>query len=54
MAKILPANSGDLGSIPGSARYPREGSGYPLQYSFLENPMDRGSWQATDPGVAKS
>ena len=33
-------NAGDLGSIPGSGRYPREGNGYPLQYSCLENPMD--------------
>ena len=54
MVKILPANSGDPGSIPGLGRSPREGSGYPLQYSFLENPVDRGSWQATVPGVAKS
>ena len=34
-------NAGDLGSIPGSGRSPGEGNGYPLQYSFLENPMDR-------------
>ena len=40
--KSLPANAGDLGSIPGSGRFPGEGNGYPLQYSCLENPMDRG------------
>ena len=34
----------DLGSIPGSGRYPGEGNGYPVQYSCLENPMDRGAW----------
>ena len=38
---------GDLGSIPGLGRSPEEGNGYPLQYSFLENPMDKGAWQAT-------
>ena len=36
-------NAGDLGSIPGSERSPREGNGNPLQYSCLENPMDRGA-----------
>ena len=36
-------NVGDLGSIPGLGRYPREGSGNPLQYSCLENPVDRGA-----------
>ena len=46
--------SGDLGSIPGSRRSPGEGNGYPLQYSSLENPMDRGAWRATVHGVAKS
>ena len=40
-------SAGDLGSIPGSGRSPREGNGNPLQYSYLENPMDRGTWQAT-------
>ena len=40
-------NSGDLGSIPGSGRSPGEGNGYPLQYSCLENSMDRGPWQVT-------
>ena len=37
-------NAGDWGSIPGSGRYPGEGSGNPLQYSCLENPMDGGAW----------
>ena len=45
-------NVGDLGSIPGSGRSP-EGNGNPLQYSCLENPMDRGAWWATVHGVAK-
>ena len=47
-------NAGDLGSIPGSGRSPGEGNGNPLQYSCLENPMDRGAWCATVHGVAKS
>ena len=47
-------NVGDLGSIPGSGRSPGEGNGNPLQYSCLENFMDRGAWQATVHGVAKS
>ena len=47
-------NAGDLGSIPESGKSPGEGNGYPLQYSCLENPMDRGAWQATVHGVAKS
>ena len=47
-------NAGDPGSIPGFGRSPGEGNGYPLQYSFLENPIDRGSWWATVHGVAKS
>ena len=37
-------NAGDLGSIPGLRRYPGEGNGYPLQYSSLENSMDRAAW----------
>ena len=45
---------GDQGSIPGSRRSPGEGNGYPLQYSCLENPMDRGAWWAEVHGVAKS
>ena len=47
-------NVGDLGSIPGLERSPGEGNGYPLQYSCLENPMDRGAWWATVHGVTKS
>ena len=46
-------NAGDLGSIPGSGRSPREGNGNPLQYSCLENSMDRGTWQATVHRVAE-
>ena len=52
-----PANAGDLtdaGSIPGSGRCPGEGNGNPLQYSCLENPMDRGAWRATVHGVTQS
>ena len=37
-------SAGDLGSIPGSGRFPGEGNGNPLQYSCLENPMDDGAW----------
>ena len=44
---------GDPGSIPGSGRPPREGNGNPLQYSCLENPMDRGPWRVTIQGVAE-
>ena len=47
-------NTGDLGSVLGLGRSPGEGNGYPLQYSCLENSMDRGAWQATVHGVAKS
>ena len=47
-------NVGDLGSIPGSGRSPGEGNGNPLQYSSLENPMDRGAWRATVHGVTES
>ena len=47
-------NAGDLGSIPGSGRSPGEENGNPLQYSCLENFMDRGAWWATVQGVAKS
>ena len=47
-------NAGDSGSIPGSGRSPGEGNGSPLQYSYLENSIDRGAWQATDHRVAKS
>ena len=55
--KNLPANAGDTGdagSVPGLGRYPGEGSGYPLQYSCLENSMDRGAWWATVQQAAKS
>ena len=45
---------GGLGSIPGLGRSPGEGNGTPLQYSCLENPMDRGAWWATVYGVTKS
>jgi len=45
--------AGDLGSFPGLGRSPREGNGNPLQYSGLENFMDRGVWQATIHGVAE-
>ena len=47
-------NAGDLGSIPGLGRAPVEGKGYPLQYSSLENPMDRGAGWATIHGVPES
>ena len=57
VVKNPPANAGDVrdkGLIPGSGRFPGEGNGYPLQYSCLENPMDRGAWWATVHGVEKS
>ena len=44
----------DMGLIPGSGRSPGEGHGNPLQYSCLENPMDRGAWQAAVHGVAQN
>ena len=47
-------NVGNLGSIPGSRRSPVEGNGNPLLYSCLENPIDRGAWQATAHGSQKS
>ena len=47
-------NAGDLGSIPGFGRPPGEGNSYPLEYSGLENSMDRGAWQATVHGVTES
>ena len=53
MVKNPPASAGDVGSIPGSGRSPAEGKDNSLQYSHLENPMDRGAWQATVRGVAK-
>ena len=58
MVKSSPANATDtrdMGSIPGSRRYPGGGHDNPLQYSCLENPMDRGAWWwATVHGVTKS
>ena len=54
MVKNPPANAGDTGSIPGLGRPPGGGNGNPLQYSCLENPMDRGAWWATVHGVSKS
>ena len=57
MVKNPPASAGDIndvGSIPGSGRFPIEENGNPFQYSCLENPMDRGAWWATVRGVAES
>ena len=57
VVKNPPANKGDtrdVSWIPGLGRSPGVGNGIPLQDSCLENPMDRGAWQATVPGVAKS
>ena len=57
VVKNPPANAGDIrdeDSIPGLGRSPGEGHGNALQYSCLENPMDRGAWWAIAPGVAKS
>ena len=57
MVKNLPANAAgmrDVGSIPGLERCPEEGNGNPLQYSCLENPMDRGAWQVTIHWVVKN
>ena len=53
MEKNSSANAGDLGSIPGLGRSPGEGSGYPLQYSCLENPMDNRALWATVHGVTR-
>ena len=53
IVKNLSAYAGDPGSIPGSERSPGEGNGNPLQYSCLENSMERGSWRATVHGIAK-
>ena len=47
-------SAGDLGLIPGLGGSPGGGNGYSLQYSYLENPVDRGAWWATVHGVAKS
>ena len=57
VVKNLPANAadaGDVGSMPGLVRSPREENGNPVQYSCLENSMDRGTWWATVYGVIKS
>ena len=57
LVKNLPANAkdtGDTSSIPGSGSFPGVGNGIPLQYSCLQNPMDRGAWQAAVHGVAES
>ena len=57
VVKNLPANAvdtGDVGLIPGSSRFPRRGNDNPLQYSCLENPMERGAWQTIVYRVAKS
>ena len=57
VVKNLPANAGDtadMGLFPGPGRSPRGEHGNPLQYFCLENPMDRGAWQATVHGTAKS
>ena len=51
--KASACNAGDPSSIPGLGRSPGEGNGNPLQYSCLENPMDRGTWQATIHGVSR-
>ena len=56
VVKNPPANAGDLrdsGLISGLGRFPGKGNDNPLQYSCLENPMDRGAWQATVHGVAR-
>ena len=54
VVKNTPANAGDAGLNPGSGRSPGDGNGNPLQYSCLENPMDRGGWWAQVHGVAQS
>ena len=53
VGKESACRAGDLGSIPGWGRSPGEGNGNPLQYSCLENPMDRGAWQAAVNGVTR-
>ena len=53
MVKNMPANAGDVGLIPGLGRSPGEGNGKQLQYSYLENPLDRGAWRAAVHGVTK-
>ena len=53
VGKESACNAGDPGSVPGLGRSPGEGNGNPLQYSSLENPMERGAWQATVHGIAR-
>ena len=53
VVKNPPASAGDVGSLPGLGRSPGEGNDNPLQYSCLENPMDRGTWQAVVYEVAR-
>ena len=54
VTKNPPANAGDMGLIPGLGRSHGVGNGNPLQYSYLENSVDRGAWWATGHGVTKS
>ena len=54
VVKNLPANVGDMGSVPESGRPPGGGHGNPLRYFCLENPMDRGAWRATVHRAAES
>ena len=54
VVKNMPANSGDAGLIPGLGRSPGVENGNPLQYSCLENPVDREAWWATVDGISKS
>ena len=54
VGKESACNAGELGSIPGSGLSPEIGNGNRLQYSCLENPMDKGTWWVTVHGVAKS
>ena len=54
MVKNPPASAGDAGLIPESGKSPGDGNGNPLQYSCLENPVDRGTWWATVHGLIKS
>ena len=54
VVKNLPTNAGESVSVPGFGRSPGKGNSNPLQYPCLENPMDRGAWQATVHRVTKS
>ena len=53
VVKESTCQAGDMHSIPGEGKFPGEGNGNPLQYSYLGNPMDRGAWWAIVPGVTK-